>query len=303
MKEATLREQRAEWRTRRLQLSDARKQLWQAEREEVREEMEKLSSGELPTSPHTHSPDLSPGDQKGDHVIPSDIPIASDHLTTEVASSDVEEPLKQEQNVTFGEPHPLVQEPHPLIQEPHPPPAKPLTMQDTVVTKETTVTETVNSELHLSESSTQHSTESGNISKPHVSDSVVQQVLNPTTINNSTVMEEFSKHLSPRQQPRRGVAPPTTIQDILYPSNSPAPAYHSTRGRPPPTTIQNLLYHYDQSGVHCAYSKGWGCSYTGYLITASPDQADHAKQLEYDYPWLEDTVEPYTSNYDMLGKM
>ena len=244
MKEATLRERRAEWRTRRLQLSDARKQLWQAEREEAREEMEKLSSDKLPTSPQAHSPDLSPGDQKGDHVTPSDIPMASDHLTVKPASSDVEEPLEQEQSVTFEEPHTLVQEPHPLIPEPHPQPAKPLTVEDTVVIMETTVTETV------SESSTQHRTEPGNISKPHVSDSVVQQVLNPTINNNSTIMEEFSKHLSPRQQPRRGVAPPTTIQDILYPSNSPAPAYHSTRGRPPPSTIQNLLYHYDQSGVH-----------------------------------------------------
>ena len=250
MKEATLREQRAEWRTRRLQLSDARKRLWQAEREEVREEMEKLSSDELPTSPQAHSPDLSSGDQQGDHVIHSDIPMASDHLTIEPALSNVEELLEQEQNVTFEEPRPLVQEPHPLVQEPHPQPAKPLTVQDTVVTMETTVTETTNfGEVHVSESSIQYGTESGNISKPHVSDSVVQQVLNPT-INNNMVMEEFSKHLSPRQQPRRGVAPPTTIQDILYPSNSPAPAYHSTRGKPPPTTIQNLLYHYDQSGVH-----------------------------------------------------
>ena len=40
-----------------------------------------------------------------------------------------------------------------------------------------------------------------------------------------------------------------------------------------------------------------------YYITASPDQTDHSKQLEYDYPWVEDTVEPFTSNYDMLGKM
>ena len=253
MKEATLREQRAEWRTRRLQLSNARKQLWQAEREEIRQEMEKLSSDKLPSSPQTHSPDLSSGNQEEDHVIPSDILMASDHLTIEPASSDVvEESLEQEQNMTFEEPHLLTQEPLLLIQEPHPQPAKPsntTTLQDTVVTMENkTVTENIY-EIHVSESSIQHSTESGDISKPHVSDSVVQQVLNPTNDDN-TVMEEFSKHLSPRQQPRRGVAPPTTIQDILYPSNSPTPAYHSTRGKPPPTTIQNLLYDYDQSGMH-----------------------------------------------------
>ena len=40
-----------------------------------------------------------------------------------------------------------------------------------------------------------------------------------------------------------------------------------------------------------------------YFIVASPDQTDYTKQLEYDYPWLEDTVEPFTSNYDMLGKI
>ena len=100
--------------------------------------------------------------------------------------------------------------------------------------------------IHVHEMPAQQ--ETGTISKPHISDSVVQQVLNPTHDSN-TVVEEFSKHLSPRQQPRRGVAPLTTIQDILYPSNSPGPAYHTTRGKPPPTTIQNLLYHYDQSGM------------------------------------------------------
>ena len=245
MKEAKLREERAEWRTRRLQLSNARKQLWQAEKEEIRQEMENLSfeSDQLASSPQTHSPDLSPDDQKGDHVTPLDIPLASDHLTIEPA----EESLEQEQNMTFEEP------PCPRNQEPHPQSAKSLnttTIPDTVVTMENkTVTQTANvSEMHVSESAIQHSTESGNISKPHVSDAVVQQVLNPTN-DNDTVMEEFSKHLSPRRQPRRGVALPTTIQDIMYPSNSPAPAYHSTRGKPPPTTIQNLLYHYDQSGM------------------------------------------------------
>ena len=249
MKEAKLREQRAEWRTRRLELNDARKQLWQAEGEEVRQEMEKLSfeSDKLsPSSPQPSSPHLSPGDQKRDHVIPSDIPMASHKLTIEQTSSDVEESFGQE-NIASEEPHPLSQEPRPLIQEPRPQLEKSLdtTIHDALVTRENTETANI-SKIHVSELSTQQ--ETGAISKPHVSDSVVQQVLNPTH-NGNTVMEEFSKYLSPRQQPRRGMAPPTTIQNILYPSNSPGPAYHTTRGKPPPTTIQNLLYHYDQSGM------------------------------------------------------
>ena len=40
-----------------------------------------------------------------------------------------------------------------------------------------------------------------------------------------------------------------------------------------------------------------------FYIAVSPDQIDHTKQLEYDYPWLEDKVEPLTSNYDVLGKV
>ena len=36
---------------------------------------------------------------------------------------------------------------------------------------------------------------------------------------------------------------------------------------------------------------------------ASQDQTDHTKQLEYNYPWLDDEVEPFISNYDMLGEM
>lgn len=240
MKEARLREQRAEWRTKRLQLSDARKQLWRAEREEIRQEMEKSSfeSDKSPSPPQPHSPDLSQDDQKRDHVISSDIPLASDNLTNEMPSSDAEESLEQEQNITSEEPHPVIQESHAQLTE------SSTAIQDTVVTMENTETANI-SKARVSESSIQHDTE---VPKPHVSDSVVHQVLNPTH-DNITVMEEFSKHLSPRQQPRRGVAPPTTIQDILYPSNSPGPAYHTTRGKPPPTTIQNLLYHYDQSGM------------------------------------------------------
>ena len=242
MKEAKLREQRAEWRTRRLQLSVARKQLWQAEREEIRQEMENLSfeSDKLLPSPQLHPSDPSSDDQSRDHVTSSDIPVASDHLTIEPASSAVVEPLEQEQKLTL-------EQPLPLIQESHPQPVKSSSIdQDPVVTM-ANISMTEAAVISVSEPSIQHDTESGNISKPHVSDSVIQQVLNPT--NENTVMEEFSKHLSPRKQPRRGVAPPTTIQDILYPSNSPGPAYHFTRGKPPPTTIQNLLYHYDQSGI------------------------------------------------------
>ena len=236
VKEAKLREQRAEWRTRRLQLSDARKRLWQAERLEMRQEMEKLSieSDKLSSPPPPSSSKLSSDDVISDHVISSeDVPPAPDHLTVESAPPDVEKSLTQEQTMTIEEPLPLIQEPRPQLAE------EPLsTVQSPVVT---------------AESSIHHEAESENISKPHVSDSVVQQVLNPS--NDNTVMEEFSKHLSPRQQPRRGVAPPTTIQDILYPSSNPGPTYHSTRGKPPPTTIQNLLHHtYDQSGV--VYSKG-----------------------------------------------
>ena len=238
MKEAKLREQRAEWRTRRLQLSDARKQLWQAEREEIRQEMEKLSfdSDKSPSSPPpSRSPDLSSHDQRRDHVTTSVIPLASDHLTVEPASSDAEESLVEQEHIgTIEEPHPLIQEPHPLD----------TTVQDALVAMETANI----SKIHASGPSVQHDIESGNVPKPHVTDSVVQQVLNPVH-DNDTVMEEFSKHLSPRQQPRRGVAPPTTIKDILYASNSPGPVYRSTRGKPPPTTIQNLLYHYDQSGM------------------------------------------------------
>lgn len=268
MKEAKLRELRAEWRTRRLELNDTRKQLWQTEREEIRQEMEKLSleSDKLPSSP-----DLSPDDQKRDHVISSDIPVSSDNLTIESASPVVEELFEQEKNIIVEEPHPLIQEPHVQLKE-----SLNTARQDTLVTIEDTESANI-SKIHVHEMPVQQ--ETGTISKPHISDSVVQQVLNPTYDSN-TVVEEFSKHLSPRQQPRRGVAPPTTIQDILYPSNSPGPAYHTTRGKPPPTTIQNLLYDYDQS--------------------ASPDQTDYTKQLEYDYPWLEDTVEPFTSNYDIL---
>ena len=36
-------------------------------------------------------------------------------------------------------------------------------------------------------------------------------------------------------------------------------------------------------------------------MIAVSDLTDSTKPLEYDYPWLEDTVEPYTSNFDMLG--
>ena len=255
MKEAKLREQRAEWRTKRLQLDDARKQLWQAEREVIEQEMEKLlvEKDKLPT-PQLQSPEVSPDDQKGDHVIPSGMPPASDHLITEPAPSDVEESLEQE-NVAS-------KEPLPLIQEPYPQPSKPLSTanQDTIISTEgKTITEASNTpKVTVSGSSIQHGIESESISKPHVSDSVVQQVLHPTS-DNTTLMEEFSKHLSPRQQPRLGVGPRTTIQDILYPSNSPAPAYHTTRGKPPPTTIQNLLYHFDHSGLHIL---GEACSYT-----------------------------------------
>ena len=249
MKEAKLREQRAEWRTRRLELNDARKQLWQAEGEEIRQEMElSLESDKLSSSsPQPSSPDPLPDDQKRDHVIPPDIPMASDNITIEPTSSGVVESFEQG-NIPGEKPHPLIEEPHPLIQESHPQLVKSLTSttsQDTLVTIENTEPANI-SEIHVSEPSIQQ--ETGTISKPHVSDSVIQQVLNPTHDSN-TVMEEFSKYLSPRQQPRRGVAPPTTIQDILYPSNTPRPAYHTTRGKPPPTTIQNLLYHYDQSGM------------------------------------------------------
>lgn len=41
-----------------------------------------------------------------------------------------------------------------------------------------------------------------------------------------------------------------------------------------------------------------------YFVAASPDQTHHTKQLEYDYPWLdEDKVEPFISNYDMFGEV
>jgi len=243
VRQAELREQRAEWRTRRLQLSDARKQLWHAEREEIRQEMEKLpfKSDKLLPSPQPHSPELPPDDVIEDHVSSSDIPLAPDHLTIGSAPSDADESFAQEQNVTFEEPLPLIQEPHLTESSP---------VQDAVIAvANKSVTKTADiSKVNVSETLIQHDTEPGNISKPHVSDSVVQQVLNPT--NDNTVMEEFSKHLSPQQKPRRGVAPPTTIKDILYPSNSPVPVYHSTRGKPPPTTIQNLLYHtHDQSSM------------------------------------------------------
>ena len=252
MKEAKLREQRAEWRTKRLQLNDARKQLWQTEREVIGQEMEKLlvEKGKL-SSLQPQSPEVSAYDHKGDHVIPSDMP-PTDHLINEPASSDAGESLEQE-NVTS-------QAPLPLIEEPYPQPSKPLntTSQDTIISMEI-ITEASNTpKVNVSGSSIQYDIESESISKPHVSDSVIQQVLHPTN-DNTRVMEEFSKHLSPRQQPRRGVGPRTTIQDILYPSNNSAPAYHSTRGKPPPTTIQNLLYHFEHSGLHIL---GKGCGYT-----------------------------------------
>lgn len=239
MKEAELREQRAEWRTRRLQLSDARRQLWHAEREEIRQEMEKLSfkSDQLPPSPQPHPPDLPLDDVIRDHVTSSDLSLSPDHLTGESAPSDAEESSTQERNVTFEEPLPLMQEPQ--LTESN-------IVQDVVITvPNKNVTKTADiSKVHA----IPHDAEHGSISKPHVSDSIIQQVLNPT--NDNAIMEEFSKHLSPRQQPRRGVASLTTIKDILYPSNSPVPAYRSTRGKPPPTTIQNLLYHtYDQSSM------------------------------------------------------
>ena len=46
-----------------------------------------------------------------------------------------------------------------------------------------------------------------------------------------------------------------------------------------------------------------GAEVLHYCIVASLDQTDYTKQLEYDYPWVEDTVEPFTSNYDMLGNV
>ena len=42
----------------------------------------------------------------------------------------------------------------------------------------------------------------------------------------------------------RGQAPPSVVQDLLYPreEDSDFPVYHSTRGAAPPSTIQNLMY-------------------------------------------------------------
>ena len=220
MKDAKLREQRAEWRTRRLGLNDARQQLWVAEKEQLKQEMESFSESDRLPPQHSPSDNIIQ-----DHVItPDTTPTthpSTDHTTNEPASPILSE--KDKKVKQLEQPVAVPDEPHPQSVE---------SQQDTV-----TVLHDKNvhsQELHVS-------MEAANTSKPHVSDSVVHQVLHPTS--SDVVTEEFSKHLSPRQQLRRGRAPASTIQDIMYPNNSPAPKYHSTRGKPPPTTIQNLLHH------------------------------------------------------------
>ncbi|XP_065912106.1 gamma-tubulin complex component 6-like isoform X2 [Dysidea avara] len=265
MKDATLREQRAEWRTQRLELNDARQQLWLAEREQLKQEMESFSeSDKSPLLPQQHS---SSDDVIEDHVVTPDVtpithPTTDSPLLSEEENQNVEE-LKQPSSM-FDEPHPLNEELLPQTVEP-------------LNTPHNTITMSSDGYVHTQESHV--SMETASSSKPHVSDSVVHQVLNPTS---DVVVEEFSKHLSPRQQTRRGRAPVSTIQDIMYPSNSPAPLYHTTRGKPPPTTIQNLLYH-------------------RYQQPAPSEEVDHQSQLDYyDTVWVGDKVEPFVTNYDLF---
>jgi len=236
MKDAKLREQRAEWRTRRLELSDARKQLLFTDREQLRQEMESFSENDKsPLLPQQHLP------SNEEHVVVThDAHPSTDHMISEPAHQLL---VEEDKIVEYSEQSSTVaEEPHPLDEEPHPQSVEPLINPQNIVKKSITVS---NENKHASELNV--SVETENISKPHVSDSVVHQVLNPTS---DIIAEEFSQQLSPRQQPRRGRVPVSTIKDIMYPSNSPTPVYHSTRGKPPPTTIQNLLHHhcYQQPG-------------------------------------------------------
>ena len=290
MKDATLREQRAEWRTQRLELNDARQQLWLAEREQLKQEMESFSeSDKSPLLPQQHS---SSDDVIEDHVVTPDVtpithPTTDSPLLSEEENQNVEE-LKQPSSM-FDEPHPLNEELLPQTVEP-------------LNTPHNTITMSSDGYVHTQESHV--SMETASSSKPHVSDSVVHQVLNPTS---DVVVEEFSKHLSPRQQTRRGRAPVSTIQDIMYPSNSPAPLYHTTRGKPPPTTIQNLLYHrYQQPGNIQLLGEGlylWVGQYCYLLIAAPSEEVDHQSQLDYyDTVWVGDKVEPFVTNYDLFGE-
>ena len=228
MKDAKLREQRAEWRTRRLELSDARQQLWLAEREQLRQEMDKS-----PLLLKQHSPSHGVVEE---HMVKIDatptVHPSIDHMITESPPHEEGKIVEQSEQSSAvpDEPHPLEK---PQLMEP----------LNSIVGSITVGNETkCTAELNVSMETT-------NTYKSHISDSVVHQVLNPTS---DVIAEEFSQYLSPRQQLRHGRAPVSTIQDIMYPSKSPAPVYYSTRGKPPPTTIQNLLHHhyYHQSGKY-----------------------------------------------------
>jgi len=230
IKDAKLREQRAEWRTRRLELSDARQQLWLAEREQLRQEMELFSENDKsPLLLKQHSPSHGVVEE---HVVTTDatptVYPSIDHMITESPPQEEDKIVEQSEQSSS-----IPDEQHPLEKEPNPQLVEPLNniVGSITVNNKTKCTTEPNVSM-----------ETANTSKSHISDSVVHQVLNPTS---DVIAEEFSQHLSPRQS-RRGRAPVSTIQDIMYPSKSPAPVYYSTRGKPPPTTIQNLLHHYYQ---------------------------------------------------------
>ena len=267
-REVELRQTRAEWRVKRLNLQKKRIQFLQSEERRWKDNSETRVEGNLPS---LHSHQLSPSSQDHNAVShdhdnashdPSSLEKNSEDKTVSTDSAPGKESISpSEYTDLMNQQIPVIhseirsQTPPVAVSQSHTSSIKELIYPDAVANEQENphLLTTMDPNKPINEQGHPHLLTTVDPNKP------INEQGHPHLLTTMDPDKPINEQGYPRMFSTRGQAPRSTVEDIIYGSMEPHPQkIVSTRGHAPPSTIQHLLYplrqatptNMDNSGFH-----------------------------------------------------